>query len=276
MPLLAGRAFTEADGPEAQPVAVVNHAFVRKFYGGDSPVGRYINQDTVIVGEVADVPLSSGLDPVAPLQMEETLYVPAAQLDQRSSKNHPILSIVHVWIQPNWVVRTAGPVVGLTGSMQRALARADNSLPISGFYGMKDLLARTLATQRIEVALLGGLAALALLLSAVGVFGLVANMVSQRTREIGIRMALGSSVRQAMLQIGRAGFGASVLGVVLGLVICAGALRVMRSVVFGVGVYDVSTLSAVVATLGVVVLTATILPALKIAKIDPARTLREE
>jgi predicted permease len=270
MPLIAGRVFTEADGPEAQQVAVVNQAFARKFYGGGNPVGRYINKDTVIVGEVADVPLSSGLDPVAPLQKEETLYVPAAQLDQRP------LSIVHVWIQPNWVVRRAGPVVGLTGSMQRALAGADASLPVSGFYSMRDLLVRTLATQRIEVALLGGLAALALLLSAVGVFGLVANMVSQRTREIGIRMALGSSVNQAMLQIGRAGFGASVLGVILGLVICVAALRVMRNVVFGVGIYDASTLSAVVATLGVVVLTATILPALKIAKIDPARTLREE
>src|SRR6185369_15959367 len=110
----------------------------------------------------------------------------------------------------------------------------------------------------------------------VGVFGLVANLVSQRTREIGIRMALGSSVKQAMVQIGGAGVGASALGVALGLAICVGALRVMRSVVFGVGVYDASTLSAVVATLGVVALTATILPALKIARIDPARTLREE
>jgi len=276
MPLLAGRVFTEADGPDAQPVAVVNRALARKFYGGGNPVGRYINKDTLIVGEVADVPLSSGLDPVAPLQTEETLYVPAAQLDQRPSKNHPILAIAHVFIQPNWVVRTAGPVVGLTGSMQRALASADPSLPVSGFYSMKDLLARTLATQRIEVALLSALAALALLLSAVGVFGLVANMVSQRTREIGIRMALGSSVRQAMLQIGRAGVDASVLGVIVGLVMSGGALRVMRSVIFGVDVYDVSTLCAVVLMLILVVLAATILPTLRIAKIDPAKTLRDE
>src|SRR5207244_3681401 len=133
-------------------------------------------KDTVIVGEVADVPLSSGLDPVAPLQMEETMYVPAAQLDQGPSRSHPILSIVHVWIQPNWIVRKSGPVEGLTGSIQRALASADASLPVSGFYSMKDLLARTLITQRIEVVLLSSLAALALLLSAVGVFGLVANM----------------------------------------------------------------------------------------------------
>jgi macrolide transport system ATP-binding/permease protein len=276
MPLLAGRFFTEADGPDAQPVAVVNRAFARKFYGGGNPVGRYINKDTMIVGQVADVPLSSGLDPVAPLQTEETLYVPAAQLDQRSSKTHPILSILHVWIQPNWVVRTAGPVVGLTGSMQRALASTDPSLPVSGFYSMKDLLARTLATQRIEVALLGALAALALLLSAVGVFGLVANMVSQRTREIGIRMALGSSVSQAMLQIGRAAAGASVAGVALGLTMSAGVLRMMGSVVFGVGVYDTSTLSTAALTLTLVALAATILPALKIAKIDPAKTLRDE
>jgi len=276
MPLLAGRVFTQADGPDAQPVAVVNHAFARKFYGGGNPVGRYINRDTLIVGEVADVPLSSGLDPVAPLQTEETLYVPAAQLDQRSSKNHPILSIVHVWIQPNWILRTAGPAAGLTGSMQRALASTDANLPCSGFYSMKDLLARTLATQRIEVALLGALAVLALMLSAVGVFGLVANMVSHRTREIGIRMALGSSVRKAMFEVGVAGVAASALGAVLGLAISAGALRAMRSVIFGVGVYDTSTLSAVVIALALVVAAATILPALKIAKIDPARVLRDE
>jgi len=181
-----------------------------------------------------------------------------------------------VWIQPNWIVRTAGPAAGLTSSMQRALASTDANLPFSGFYSMKDLLARTLATQRIEVALLGALAALALLLSAVGVFGLVANMVSQRTREIGIRMALGSSVRQVMLQIGRAGVVASALGAALGLGMSAGALRAMRSVVFGVGVYDASTLSTVVTTLALVVSAATILPALKIAKIDVAKILRDE
>jgi len=141
---------------------------------------------------------------------------------------------------------------------------------------MKDLLARTLATQRIEVALLGAMAALALLLSAVGIFGLVANMVAQRTREIGIRMALGSTVGQAMVQIGRSGAAASLLGLVLGLVFCAGALRVMRSVLYGIGVYDPPTLGTVVLTLVLVTLPATTLPTLRIAKIDPANTLREE
>jgi macrolide transport system ATP-binding/permease protein len=171
MPVLAGRVFTDADGPNAQHVVVVNQAFARKFYGGSNPVGRSIDKDTVIVGEVTDVPISSNLYPVAPLMSEQTIYVPVAQVDAQ------FLSLVHVWFQPDWVVRTAGPVRGLTAQMQRALASADPNLPTSGFYGMKDLLARTLGTQRIEVALLSAMAALALLLSAVGIFALVANMV---------------------------------------------------------------------------------------------------
>jgi ABC-type antimicrobial peptide transport system permease subunit len=160
--------------------------------------------------------------------------------------------------------------------MQRALSAADPNLPASGFYSMKDLLARTLAKQRIAVALLGAMAALALLLSAVGIFALVANMVAQRTREIGIRMALGSTVGKVMLQIGRSGVNASILGVVLGLILSAGALRVMSSVIYGVGVYDITTIIVVVLTISTVTLLATVIPALRIASIDPARTLREE
>ena len=270
MPVLAGRVFTDADGPNAQRVAIVNQAFARKFYGGSNPVGRYVNKDTLIVGEVADVSVSSGLYQGAPLMSEQAMYVPAAQV------NRQLLALVHVWFQPDWVVRTAAPVEGLTAEMQRALARVDPNLPISGFYSMKDLLARTLATQRIEVALLGAMAALALLLSAVGIFALVANMVAQRTREIGIRMALGSTVGQAMVQVGRSGAGASCVGLFVGLVLCAGTLRIMRSVLYGVSVYDAPTLVTVVLTLVLVALLATTLPTLRIAKIDPANTLREE
>lgn len=110
----------------------------------------------------------------------------------------------------------------------------DPDLPFSGFYSMRDLLAKTLATQRVEVALLSAMAGLALLLSAVGIFALVANIVAQRTREIGIRIALGSTIRQAMVDIGAPGVRASILGLILGLILSAGALRAMQSVLYGV------------------------------------------
>jgi macrolide transport system ATP-binding/permease protein len=275
--VLAGRAFTDADGPDAQQAVVVNQTFARKFFHDMNPVGRYLsknNKNLLIVGVVADTVLSSasGLNAgTAPLTSEEAIYLPAAQI-----VDDKFLSIVHVWIQPSWIVRTAAPAESLTIQMQRALASADPNLPFSGFYHMKDLMAATLATQRIEVALLAAMASLALLLSAVGIFALVANIVAQRTREIGIRIALGSTIRRAMIHTGRPGVGASALGLALGLILCAGALRGMRSVLYGVGVYDAPTIVAVMLTFSAVTLLATVIPALRVARIDPARTLREE
>lgn len=270
MPLLAGRDFTAADGPDTQPVAIVNQAFARKFFHGDA-VGHILNQGVRIVGVTSDTPLASGLssDP-APLLTEETMYIPAAQMNPR------MLILVHTWFQPSWVVRATRPVTGLSAQMQSALASVDPNLPFSGFYSMGDLMAQTLATQRIEVALLGTMAVLALLLSSIGIFALVANLVLQRTREIGIRIALGSSIRQAMLHIGQPGVTASLLGLGAGLALAAGVLRAMRSVLYGVQVYDVPTIAAVVATLALVTLLAVIIPTLRVARIDPAKTLREE
>jgi predicted permease len=270
IPLLMGRNFTEADGPDTQHVAIVNETFARKFFHGTSPIGRYVDKDTMIVGMVADVAIAPGLEVTAPLAGEEAMYVPAAQIEAKQ------LSLLHVWFQPSWIVRTAGPVEGLTAQMQRALTSVDPNLPFSGFYSMRDLLAKTLATQRVEVALLSTMAALALLLSAVGIFALVANIVAQRTREIGIRIALGSTIRQAMLQIGAPGVRASALGLILGLFLCAGALRAMHSVLYGVGVYDMPTILTVALMLASVALIATAVPTLRISAINPAKTLREE
>jgi predicted permease len=268
IPLLAGRRFTHSDGPNAQAVAIVNHAFAQKFYHGANPVGRKLDKGIVIVGMVGDVQLSSNLDPIAPLQTEETMYVPAAQMVR--------LAMIHTWMQPSWIVRTAGPVQDLTADMQRALASAAPGLPFSGFYSMDDLQAKTLATQRIEVALLSAMAGLALLLSAVGIFSLVASLVAQKTREIGIRIALGSSVRRAMVHIGAPGVRATVWGLLVGLILCAGTLRVLHSVLYGVGVYDWPTMLVVLLVLAAVALIAAAVPTLRVAAISPAQTLRDE
>jgi len=270
IPILMGRAFTDADGPSSQRVAIVNRTFMRKFFHGANPVGHYLDKNKIIVGVVEDVAIEPGLDPTAPLSAEEGMYIPAAQVDPR------FLALLHVWFQPSWIVRTAAPVEGLTAQMQRALANNDPNLPFSGFYSMSDLLAKSLSTQRVEVALLSAMATLALLLSTVGIFDLVANLVAQKTREIGIRMALGSTIREAMVNIGAPGIRASALGLLLGLFLCAGALRAMRGVLYGVSVYDFPTILSVVLILASVTLIAATVPTLRIARIDPAQTLRDE
>ncbi|MBW8869181.1 MAG: ABC transporter permease, partial [Acidobacteriales bacterium] len=241
--LLTGRAFTSADGPGQQQVVIVNETFVRKFFGGENPVGLHLDKDTLIVGVVSDVSMAPGIDPVAPLTDEQMTYVPASQMNGR------MLSLAHMWFQPSWIVRTSHSIEGLTVQMQRALAAADPDLPFSGFYRMSDLRAKTLTTQRVEVALLTTMGGLALLLSALGIFGLVTNTVAQRTKEIGIRIALGSTIREAMIHIGAPGARAATLGLVVGFGLCAGVLRVMRSVLYGIAVYDPPTMIAVVAVL---------------------------
>jgi hypothetical protein len=218
---------------------------------------------------VGDVALAPGMLALAPLMSEETIYIPAAQMEARQ------LSLLHVWFQPSWIVRTAHPIEGLTAQMQRALASADPNLPFSGFYRMQDLLGKTLAIERLEVALLGSIAGLALMLSTVGIFSLVANIIARKTREIGIRMALGSTIREAVLNTGSPGVRAAGLGVLVGLILSAGVLRTMRSVLYGIGVYDTPTLITVVLLLVCVTLLATAIPSLRIARIDPAQTLRE-
>ena len=271
-PILRGRSFNEADGPDAQRVVIVNQTFARKFLHSEDPVGNYLDvgKKLMIVGMVADVAMAPGIDSIAPLTGEEMIYVPAAQVEAQ------LISMVHTWFQPSWIVRTAAPIEGLTAQMQQALASVDPNIPFSGFYSMRDLQAKTLATQRVEVALLTTMAGLALLLSAVGIFALVANIVTQKTREIGIRIALGSTIHQAMVRIGLPGANAAALGLILGLLSCAGALRAMRSVLYGITVYDLPTIITVVVTLIAVALLAATVPTLRIAGIDPAKTLRDE
>jgi predicted permease len=273
IPVLAGRAFTESDTATSEPVAIVNESFARKFMGNTNVVGRHIGSGKStfqIVGVVGDVTKRPGLFADAPLANEVTYYIPAAQADQ------PMLNLVHVWFQPSWIVRTHGQISGITENMQRAIAGVDPALPIASFHRMGDLQALALRQQRFEVMLLGVLAALALLLSLVGVYGLVSNMVTQRTREIGIRMALGSSTHQAMLEMGRSGITAVALGLAGGLGLSALSLRLIQSELYGVKIYDPLTFAAVLSLLIFAATAATFLPTLRIARIDPALTLRAE
>jgi len=273
--VLAGRTFTDGDTASSERVAIVNEAFARRFFHEANAVGQHFRmmgssdpRALTIVGVVEDVVKQPGEYPTAPLATEPVYYIPAAQV------NDP--PWWHVWFEPSWIVRTRGPVADLTGEMQRALASVDPNLPISGFYSMDELMDEELQTQRIEVLLMGVLAGLALLLSAVGIYALVSHLVVQRTREIGIRLALGSPLGEAIRHIASSGVMAACGGAGVGLVCSIFALRVMKSAIYGVEPYDPVTLTAVPLLLMAIAGVASLLPALRVARIDPAVTLRAE
>jgi ABC-type antimicrobial peptide transport system permease subunit len=223
-----------------------------------------------IVGVVADVQKKPSMNGDAPLATEPVIYLPAAQTPAS------IIAAGNLWFQPSWIVRTRGPVSGVTEAMQRALADVDPDLPLSGFYSMRDLLNERLQVQHIEVTLLGVLAGLALMLSSIGVYALVSNLVVQRTREIGIRIALGCTLRRAILQVTSAGATPVSGGVLAGLALSFFALRALQSEIYGVSAYDRVTLVSAPLLLIAIAGVASLLPALRIAKIDPAETLRAE
>jgi predicted permease len=273
IPVLAGRSFADGDVATSEMVALVNYTFARRLLGSNEPMGRHIKTNGLtytVVGMVADVTKRPGVMGTAPLDKEAIYYVPATQMSQ------PMVNLAHVWFQPSWVVRTTRPIAGLTEAMQKALAEADPSLPFAGFQSLKEIQADALQQQRFEVLLLGSLAGLALLLSLVGIYGLVSNIVVQRTREIGIRMALGSSVHQAMLEVGTSGVAAVGMGIAGGLALSALSLSLIKSELYGVKTYDPLTFVVVLALLMIAATAAAFLPTRRIARIDPASTLRAE
>jgi predicted permease len=273
IPLRAGRLLAASDTSTSHFVAVVNGAFGSKYLGRENSVGRHLLSDgnTIeIVGVTGNVVTPPGFTPGAPMVAEPTVYVPATQMPTQ------LVNLAHVWFQPSWLVRTKAKSPGITQQMQQALASVDPDLPVSGFYGMNDVLAEALLLQHVEVGLLAALAGLALLLSSVGIYGLVSNLVNQRTRELGIRMALGCTVRGAMFEVSRTGIAATGAGLAVGLVISFAAVNALRSQLFGVAMFDPLTLCVVCALLALVALFAAVLPTFRIASIDPAETLRAQ
>jgi predicted lysophospholipase L1 biosynthesis ABC-type transport system permease subunit len=273
IPILAGRTFTDSDTSTSESVAMVNVSFAKKHMGTLDVIGFHLGlggKRCTIVGLVGDVKKRPGIHANAPLSTEPMYYVPFTQVDQA------YLKLVHVWFQPSWVVRTNAPIIGLPEAMQKALSASAPSLPFSGFYRLGDLQELALSEQRVQVFLLSTLAALALLLSIVGVYGLVANAVAQRRREIGIRMALGSTLPRAMRNVAGSGMMAVLLGLSAGLILATFVLGIMRNQLYGVRSLDPATLIAVSVFLFSAALLASFAPTLRIASIDPASTLRAE
>jgi len=185
-----------------------------------------------------------------------------------------MLKTVHAWFAPSWFVRLRGPQAGIVAEMSRAVEAVDPLLPFAKFRTIAEVRGEAVATQRAQAVLLGALAGLALLLAAVGLYGLVANTVAERRRELGIRIALGASSRQAVMTAAVPGFALAVAGVAMGGIAARAGASTLRHLVWGVSVADPLTFVVAIGTVLGVAAIAALVPALRIVRLNPIRALR--
>jgi predicted permease len=273
IPIVAGRALRHSDTPQSARVVVVSESFARKFFHGDA-VGRHLRSaktPSEIVGVCGDVQQHSGLNgKEGPISIEPTVYLPASQLEDGFVK------LIHTWFSPKWVVRAGGPTATLTSQIRAAVAAADPRLPVARFRTIDELRGRYTGNQRYLAGLFSILAGLALLLAAVGLYGLISQSVTQRRHELGIRMALGATAGQTILGVMRAGLLLALAGAGAGLALSVVLVRFLRSMLWGIRETDPATFVAMAVLLLAVAVLASLAPALRILWMDPAETLRNE
>lgn len=265
IPLLRGRSFTSADGPETPHVAVVSQALVRQYWPNENPIGKEIqfgNMDgelrlLQVVGVVGDV-----RDDGLAAEPRPTVYVDYFQRPSRASE----FSIV---------LRSQGAPSSLIASMRREAQALDPETPVE-FQMLEQIVSSSLDSRRFSMVMLGVFAGAALLLAMVGLYGIMGFITSQRTTEIGIRMALGAQRGNILRLILRQSFLLVGLGIAVGIVIALASTRLLGALLFGVGGSDFSTYGAVVGLLGFAALFATYLPARRAMKVDPIVALRHE
>jgi len=273
IPLFRGRDFRPGDVPKSAPVAIVNNAFTRKYLSKQEALGSHLAMGSTkveIVGLVGDVQETAGWGDFGPLGAVPMIYIPASQTAD------DYLKVVHVWFSPNWVVRCSGPAENVTRAIQQAASSVDPLLPIAGFRTMQELRSRSLGEQRFQATLLATLSGLALLLAVVGLYGLMSQSVVERTRELGIRLALGASVARAVRDAAIQGVSLALAGVVAGCVFAGLSARVLQHLLWGVSTTDPLTFVSVVSGLMLVAVFASLVPALRITRLNPADTLRDE
>lgn len=267
IPLLSGRDFTRRDLPDTPPVAIVNSAFARKFWDGGNAIGKRISFSAnnpkwyEIIGIVGNVK-HRGLD----IADSPELYIPAFQ-PLFADGNVPALYVA---------VRTANDPSIAASAMRGEVAAIDRDQPVYSLMTMDQRISDSVAPRRFNMFILGLFAALALVLAAIGIYGIMAFSVVQRTHEIGVRMALGASGSDVLKLILRNGVGLALIGIAVGLVAAFAATRVLSSLLYGVSATDPVIFVVDAVLLAVAALLACYIPARRATKVDPLVALRYE
>ena len=271
MTLRRGRQFNEGDVAGSEPVVIINEAFARRNFSDVEPLGQEVY---VCCGERGDLAMrrvvgvisntkQRGLDSPAP----GTVFIPIGQATEGMGEQTRFAS---------FVLRAAGDPSALIAAVRSEISQLDPAVPVRGVRSMEQLVGTSVAPQRFNMSLLGLFAALGLVLAAVGIYGVIAYGVSQRTHEIGLRMALGAQAGDVMKMVVGRGMALAMIGVAVGLGASYALTRLMKTLLFGVSATDPLTFIVIALSLGLIALLACWIPARRAAKVDPMIALRCE
>jgi predicted permease len=276
MTIVGGRAFTIKDTLDAPQVAIVNEAFARKFFPHASPLGErllvgasmgplFADQPREIVGIVADTRERALSEPPRPVIFEPIAQVPDLTI-KGFVKQVPL----------SWVIRTAGDPMSAADQIRREALVASGGIPMSDPQRLEDHVGESIAQQRFLMTLLASFAGLALFLGAIGIYGVISYGVAQRTRELGIRSALGAARTDLLQMILRQGMTMAGIGLAVGLAASFGLTRFLQSMLYGVSPTEPRVIVAVTVLLGLVAVLACLVPARRASTVDPVIALRQE
>jgi predicted permease len=268
VPLLEGRDFTDADEVKSPQVMIVNQAFAQLYFRGEDPIGKRLKPGVggtpetgspwrTVVGVVGNVRHSA-----TQLEMSPVMYVPASQVPQ--------------WCCLYSAVRTSVDPASLEPDVRRLVSSMDGDIPVTDVRTMTELLSLQLSQPRFAMILLGTFAGLALLLTMVGLYGVMAYSVSRRTREIGVRLALGAQRSSVMRMVMREAAVLLSLGIAIGIVASLASASVLATVLYGIAPRDPLVLAAVCVAVAFTGLLAAYIPSIRAASIDPMQALRTE
>ncbi|MGH9821791.1 MAG: ABC transporter permease [Blastocatellia bacterium] len=266
--LLKGRAFTKQDTESSAQVCIVNEELARRYLSGRDPIGTILNVDAMeaagprkVKREIIGVINQVKVEGLGEKQNNLEIYVPLTQ---------------NAWYWAAVAVSTEGDPMALAPSVRSAIAQVDKNLPVTQVRTMDEVAAESISEPRFRAQLVGAFAALAVILASVGVFGVIALSVSQRTREFGIRMALGARSSEVLGLVLGDGLKITAAGLAIGILAAIGLTRFLSSLLFGVKALDPLSLLIAAGLLGCVALVACAAPALRASRVDPLEALRQE